>query len=106
MPSVLTEEEFSKHLNTEFQVRPDPDTTVNLQLENVKGYSSQHVEHEGMERFSAFFVGPEQPFLQQMSYPMEHEQMGEFELLLVPVGRVAGGFRYEAVFNSFKISGQ
>jgi hypothetical protein len=55
-----------------------------------------------MERFSAFFVGPEQPLLPQLTYTVNHEQMGEFELFLVPVARIDGGFRYEAVFNYFK----
>jgi hypothetical protein len=102
VPANLTEEEFSKHLNTKFRFKLDADTEIELELSQVKPYSKRHLEHEGMERFSAFFVGPEQPPLQQMTYSVNHEQMGEFELFLVPVARVEGGFRYEAVFNYFK----
>jgi hypothetical protein len=55
-----------------------------------------------MERFSAFFRGPGDHFLQQKMYSFNHEQMGAFELFLVPVSQDQSGFRYEAVFNYFK----
>lgn len=106
MPANLTEEEFSKHLNTKFRFNPGVDTELELELDQVRPYSSRHREHEGMERFSAFFVGPEQPLLPQMTYAVSHDQMGEFELFLVPVARVENGYRYEAVFNYFKQQGQ
>lgn len=102
MPAELTEAEFSKHLQTKFHVRQDADNQIDLELDEVKPYSSRHQEHEGMERFSAFFIGPPQPLLPQMIYLVKHEQMGEFELFLVPVSRVERGFRYEAVFNYFR----
>ena len=102
MPAELTEAEFSKHLNTKFQCRPDAETNVDLELDEVKSYSSKHKEHEGMERFSVFFVGPEKPFLPQTTYTFQHDQRGEFEIFLVPVARRENGFRYEAVFNYFR----
>jgi uncharacterized protein DUF6916 len=102
MPAELTEAEFSKHLNTRFQVQRAENSQVDLELDQVKPYSSRHNEHEGMERFSAFFVGPAEPLLPQMTYAVKHEQMGEFELFLVPVARIEQGFRYEAVFNYFR----
>lgn len=43
--------------------------------------------------------GPAEPLLPQQTYRMEHEEMGELTLLLVPVGRDETGFTYEAVFN-------
>ncbi|HSS22802.1 MAG TPA: hypothetical protein VLL54_22200 [Pyrinomonadaceae bacterium] len=102
MPAELTEAEFSKHVNTKFQVRTDSETPIDLELDEVKGYSSRYKEHDGMERFSIFFNGPKQPFLEQTTYTLEHEQMGEFEIFLVPIARRDDGFRYEAVFNYFK----
>jgi hypothetical protein len=36
---------------------------------------------------------------------MEHEQMGEFEIFLVPIARDENGFLYEAVFNYYKDEG-
>ncbi len=100
MSAPLTEEEFSKHVNTKFRVAGEQ--PVELELAEVKGYLSKAHEQTGMERFSAFFSGPRQPYLPQSVYTLEHEQMGAFELFLVPVGNDENGFRYEAVFNYFK----
>ena len=104
MTATLTEEEFSKHVNTTFHVK-FTDGQLDLELDEVKGYRNKAVERQGMERFSAFFQGgPSQPLLPQHVYFMEHDQMGEFEIFLVPVSQSERGFRYEAVFNYFKNS--
>lgn len=102
MPAELTEAEFSKHLNTKFHVQSEGDAKIELELDEVKGYLSKHEEVEGMERFSAFFRGPDQPLLSQATYTLNHDQMGEFTIFLVPVARRENGLRYEAVFNYFK----
>ena len=100
MSAPLTEEEFSKHVNTNFRIAGEE--PIELELAEVKGYLSKAHEQTGMERFSAFFSGPRQPYLPQSVYQLEHEEMGAFELFLVPVGSDENGFRYEAVFNYFK----
>jgi hypothetical protein len=106
MPTDLTEEEFSKHVNTKFRVGVDEDTSVELELTEVKGYLSQQREQTGMERFSLYFNGPAEPFLPQKLYPFAHDQMGEFEIFIVPIAQNEQGFRYESVFNYFKKSGE
>ena len=100
MTAELTEKEFSKHVNTKFRVVSDE--PIELELTEVKGYLGHANEQTGMERFSAFFRGPADRFLAQQTYSIEHEQMGAFELFLVPLSRDESGFRYEAVFNYFK----
>ena len=100
MAAPLTEAEFSKHVNTKFRVAiEDP---IELELTEVKGYLSKEHEETGMERFSAFFRGPAGRYLEQKTYSIEHEQMGVFELFLVPVSGDQNDFRYEAVFNYYK----
>ena len=100
MTAPLTEAEFSKYLNTKFRVAGEH--PIELELTEVKGYLSQAHEQSGMERFSAFFNGPLELFLQQRVYALEHDRMGAFELFLVPIAKDENGFRYEAVFNYFK----
>jgi hypothetical protein len=100
MSAPLTEEEFSKHVNTKFRVTGEQ--PIELELDGVKSYLSRENEQTGMERFSVFFHGPRQPFLPQRVYTLEHDRMGVFELFLVPVSGDENGFRYEAVFNYFK----
>ena len=98
MAVALTEKEFSQHLNTRFQLKLD-DQKVELELVEVKGYLPQAHEQTGMERFSVFFEGPGNASLPQRLYALTHEQMGEFEIFLVPISGNEKGFRYEAVFN-------
>jgi hypothetical protein len=101
MPVSLTEKEFSQHVGTKFHVKAD-EREIELELIEVKGYTSQEIEQGGMERFSVFFAGPGDPLLPQKVYRLEHERMGEFELFLVPIAGDEKSYRYEAVFNYFK----
>lgn len=100
MSVQLTEKEFSKHVNTKFRVAVEP--PVELELTEVKGYLRKEHEETGMERFSVVFRGPGDRYLEQRTYSFEHEQMGAFELFLVPVSQSQDGLRYEAVFNYYQ----
>ena len=101
MTANLTEKEFSQHVGSEFLLSVN-EQNIPLKLAEVKGYSAQANEQAGMERFSVFFEGPDNISLPQATYPIRHEQMGDFDLFLVPISRNETGFRYEAVFNYFK----
>src|SRR5260370_42049643 len=85
MPVALTEKEFSQHLNTTFRLKLD-EQEIELELVQVKGYLPQSVEQAGMERFSIFFEGAN-VYLPQRVYSLAHEQMGQFEIFLVPVAQ-------------------
>ena len=102
MPTSLTNEEFSQHLNTKFRVKLETAGPIELELVEVKGYASKPEEQRGMERFSVFFQGPENGFLPQHAYSVEHDLMGAFDIFLVPIARDEKSVRYEAVFNYFK----
>ena len=99
----LTEKEFSRHLHSKFQLEIE-DRKLELKLVEVKGYLPQENEQDGMERFSIFFDGPGDIRLPQNVYSLTHEQMGQFDIFLVPISGDRSGFRYEAVFNYFKQS--
>src|ERR1043165_6341402 len=98
MSGELTEQEFSKHVNSTFRIK---ETTLDLQLVEVKPYFAKENEQAGMERFSVYFDGPAE-YLPQRVYSLEHESMGAFELFLVPIAGDGKSFRYEAVFNYHK----
>jgi hypothetical protein len=102
MVASLTEKEFSQHVNSKFRVNVGAESGVDLELVEVKGYMRKENEQTGMERFSIYFQGPGEPHLPQKLYTFQHDQMGEFDLFVVPVGKTEKGFRYEAVFNYFK----
>ena len=49
--------------------------------------------------FSLFFDGPGPDRREQQIFALEHAELGEFGLFLVPVGQTEDGFTYEAVIN-------
>lgn len=101
--ALLTEEEFSKHVNTKFRLNVDGPSPIDLELVEVKGYpyKDQPNEEKAMERFSVHFYGPGNIYLPQATYTLTHDSMGEIALFLVPLAHTERGFLYEAVFNYF-----
>lgn len=95
MEPSLTHEEFSRHANTEFNVVVDEYTSVPLELTRVSELKlyPQQVE------FTLEFRGPLNTFLGQGARNFKHDQMGQFELFIVPVKQDTQGVYYEAVFN-------
>ena len=100
MEASLTHEEFSKNANTKFQVQADENTQVELDLiavSELKLYPQQ-------EEFTLEFRGPLNAFLDQGVRDFTHEQMGQFELFIVPIKQDEQGFYYEAIFNRIRKS--
>ncbi|MFL6335778.1 MAG: DUF6916 family protein [Pyrinomonadaceae bacterium] len=102
MSARPTEEDFRRHLGTKFGVRVETPRPLELELDEVKSYNPKGSEAGGMERFSLHFYGPGDIMLQQNTFTLDHPEMGELILFMVPVGRDDRGFRYEVVFNYYK----
>lgn len=102
MTEQPTEESFAGQLNTKFRIRAEAPRPVELELVEVKGFNAMPTDQRGMERFSLYFKGPEDIFVPQATYTLDHEKLGALDLFLVPIARDASGYRYEAVFNIFK----
>lgn len=92
---------FSRNVNTKFTVKVESGDPVEIELVEVAIRQNSANEHGRMERFSAFFSGPQSAFLPQQTYEFLHAEMGEMEIFLVPIGTDSKGFRYEAIFNRF-----
>jgi hypothetical protein len=71
------------------------DTSVPLTLVQVEGLprAKQH------ESFRLVLEGPPSPALEQGLYFFEHPELEREAIFLVPIGKHAAGFVYEAVFN-------
>jgi hypothetical protein len=98
MEAALTHEEFSKHANTKFQVQVDENTNVELELVRI----SELKLHPQQEEFALEFRGPLDMFLDQGVRNFTHDQMGQFELFIVPVKQDGQGFYYEVIFNRLR----
>ncbi len=88
-------ESLAAYINGEFQVIGHPAGSIDLRLVEAsdRGTSARQ------EIFALLFHGPGGCFLPQGIYRLEHDDLGEIDLFLVPVGQDQEGFQYEAVFN-------
>ncbi|MFB9266316.1 DUF6916 family protein [Bradyrhizobium erythrophlei] len=49
--------------------------------------------------FSLLFAAPKGPWLPQAIYPVTHPRLGTMEIFLVPIGPLADGNGYQAIFT-------
>jgi hypothetical protein len=98
MTALLTHEAFANCLNTTFRIRIDDSTTIEALLIDI----SEHLLSPQQERFAIVFRAPNEMSLGQGLRRFEHDQMGGFDLFLVPISRDEQGTCYEAVFNRLR----
>ena len=98
MGASLTHENFAAQLNKNFRVQIDEANAVDLVLADV----SELRLSPKQEQFSVVFHGPLEVFLGQGLRQLEHDEMGQFNLFLVPIGKDDNSYSYEAVFNRLK----
>ena len=90
---------FKSQLGTRFQINYQA-SKVNVTLVDVANFASRKQSAAGKEGFSLLFRGPKETTLKQDTYVIEHEQLGMFSFLVVPVGtKDTRGPHYEAVIN-------
>ena len=98
MEASLTHEEFTKHVNSKFQVENEENIPVELELIDV----SELKLHPRQVEFSLEFRSPLNMFLNQGVHNLKHDQMGQFELFIVPIKQDEQGFYYQAIFNNLR----
>ena len=94
---------FTRCLNTKFRLRKLNADSAVVKLVAVNqwqsGSSNSRSKAVGRECFSAMFLGSHDAPLQQDTYSAEHESLGNFQIMIVPMGMSEQGVYYEAVFN-------
>jgi hypothetical protein len=95
----LSKAAFESQLHTKFVINEGA-SKVTLMLVNVANFASRNETKAGKEGFSLVFRGPKNTALQQNTYLFEHEKLGMFSFLLVPIGtKDQRAAHYEAVIN-------
>ena len=90
---------FKSQLGTSFHINHQA-SKVNFKLVDITSFASRKQTAAGKEGFSLLFRGPKEATLKQDTYLIEHEQLGMFSFLVVPVGtKDARAPHYEAVIN-------
>lgn len=85
---------FTEQVGSSFEVTDAP-TPFALKFHRIV----EHARTESNEAFSVFLLGPVDPFMPQGTHTLQHAQLGDLEIFLVPVAKTNTGFEYEAVFN-------
>jgi hypothetical protein len=94
----LSKAAFESQLNTKFLINQEA-AKVAVTLVNVTNLASKK-DRAGKEGFSLVFRGPKETALQQNTYVIEHETLGMFSFLIVPIRtRDNRAAHYEAVIN-------
>jgi hypothetical protein len=106
MLDKLRSDDFQPYLNQKFVITDAGLEPIEIELIEVSDYSySRQQDTTKRKPFSVVFRGPKQDnegrlsYLPQRIYRIEHEQMGTFDIFIVPIGPDDVGMRYEAVFS-------
>ncbi len=94
MSEIFNYETLAGQLNTKFALT---DAAEPFELELVE--LTEPTVTASQTFFSLFFLGGGDFMLPQGTYQLNHEQLGEMIIFLVPTAHDTDGFKYEAVFN-------
>ena len=93
--ATLKIDDFAPHCDSVFDVQTGdgvvPLTLVKVEASGASGRAGG--------AFSLSFVAPQGAWLPQAIYSIRHPSLGMMEIFLVPVGPLAGGNGYQAVFG-------
>lgn len=97
--NYLRHEHFEAFINTVFEFEPDNGRAFNLKLVLVENLQLPANDKQGFqgESYSLVFEGSKKLKIHQGVYRVNHDTLGRFSLLIVPVGLV--GNRFEAIIN-------
>ena len=91
---------FSGRGGEQFRLLCDDGSTLDLELVSVTLGSVPPDDGRGRRvPFSIVFRGSLEPLLPQQIYGFEHDELGSFELFIVPIGPDEAGMQYQAVFG-------
>ncbi|MGF6429206.1 MULTISPECIES: DUF6916 family protein [Bradyrhizobium] len=91
----LNIDDFTPHQDAEFEMQT-ADRAVALKLAKVEPAGNSGRPGGA---FSLLFAGPKGAWLPQAIYPVRHPALGVMDIFLVPVGPLADGNGYQAVFT-------
>lgn len=105
-PARMVRSTFSEHVGEVFRIHFGFLKWAHVTLMQVTDLSAKYspardartLDAEG-EVFSIVFSGPQSEPLEQDTYTIEHGELGEFDLFIVPIGPAGETAQYEAIFN-------
>lgn len=98
----FTREMFQTRVGERLRVRLPSGTTLDLELSGVRplvDHAGDRLAEGHREPFALTFTGPEGIGLPQATYHFTHDDLGEFEMFIVPIERVGNRLTFEAIFT-------
>jgi len=95
---LLTFESFSPHVNSTFALGVG-ESSIDLTLTDATKQQMRPFPGMMREPFALIFRSGTPVVLPQRIYPFKHDEMGRFDIFIVPIGRDVQGVVYQAVFN-------
>jgi hypothetical protein len=92
-------EDFADKVGHVFALSEQDVPAIPLTLTEAEPLRSSHTKQGIRPPFSLVFLAREPHILPQRLYRMEHDELGELTIFLVPIGRDAEGVSYQATFN-------
>ena len=103
MLDTATSATFKPHVGDRFEVTPQEGEPFEAVLSSCEetpyGSSDEWRETTLRVPFSLIFVSPAEHSVNQQTCAFRHEQLGDFELFVVPLGPNEQGMRYQAVIS-------
>jgi len=99
MLEQVTVESFEPHVGSSFWVEFPTGGKVELRLTRAAKVMESEAARLDRHPFSLFFIGPLSYMLPQQIYRVTHPTLESMEIFLVPIGKDAQTFQYEAVFT-------
>ena len=98
---TLTVETFQPRIGQTFRIRPRPDTEIAAELIEARSLGEPGRATASKRRipFTLSFRTTLSPVLPQRIYEVVHDEMGAYDIFLVPVGPDGKGMVYEAIFT-------
>jgi hypothetical protein len=98
---ILTVETFQPRIGQTFRIRPSPDTDIAAELIEARALGEPGRATASKRRipFTLSFRTASSRVLPQRIYEVVHDEMGTYQIFLVPVGPDGKGMVYEAIFT-------
>ena len=96
--TLPTKKMFEKHADDSFEVAFSEGCSFTCCIEEVKA-GSLPIHSEQKEQYAVVFACENPEVFEQGVYKVSHQQLGAFELFLVPIFGDEKGVQYEAVFS-------
>jgi hypothetical protein len=95
----LVFEDFADRVGDVFPISEAGVPTIPLVLSQAERVNPAFAPPGVRPPFSLMFLARDPRVLPQRIYRMEHQELGELAIFLVPVGKDTEGVRYQALFN-------